>query len=77
MRRINHAFIIPRIPALLKLLFKKDEPETKTLFILLDSVGELFYDLEKAHLDNDKVESITAELQGVLKTEWEVTKSRS
>ncbi len=61
----------------LKLLFKKDEPETKVLFQLLDSVGELFYDLEKTHVDNDKIEGIISELQDVLKTEWEVTKSRS
>ncbi len=61
----------------LKLLFKRDEPETTTLFDTLSSVGELFYDLEKTHIDNKKVETITTELQVILKAEWEVTKSRS
>ena len=58
----------------IKLLFKKGDPQAKTLFTLLDGVKARLGDLEVRQLDNDVIDSITSELQIILKDEWEVTK---
>ena len=63
--------------AKLKLLFKKDEKETKRLFEIIEFVKETIGKPETTSLDDEKIEEIISELQIVLKTEWEATKDRT
>lgn len=66
-----------RLASKLKMLFKQDEPEAKHLFKVLDGVKKDVYDFNTMTLKDEKIEVIVNELQRILKTEWEVTKSRS
>ncbi|WPK51889.1 hypothetical protein [Vibrio fluvialis] len=61
----------------LKLLFKKDEPQTSKLFNCIDAVDSLFEDLETTIISKSQIDEVISSLQEVLKAEWEVTKSRS
>ena len=63
--------------AKLKLMFKKDEKETKKLFEIIESVKETIAKQETMSLDDEKIDKIICELQTVLKTEWEATKNRT
>ncbi|PHQ23654.1 hypothetical protein CLH62_20465 [Marinobacter guineae] len=66
-----------RLASKLKMLFKQNEPETKRLFEVLDGVKKDVYDFNTMTLKDEKIEVIVEELQKILKTEWEVTKSRT
>ncbi|CAH1196047.1 conserved hypothetical protein [Vibrio harveyi] len=63
--------------AKLRLLFKNGDTQTKALFNHLDVVLQDMGALDKRALDNQVIESITVELQKILKDEWEITKKRS
>ncbi|MYM64195.1 hypothetical protein [Pseudomaricurvus sp. HS19] len=63
--------------AKLRLLFKNGDSQTKKLFEYLDGVLADMGALDKRELDNKVIESITVELQKILKDEWETTKKRS
>jgi hypothetical protein len=63
--------------AKLKLLFKKDEEETKKLFEIIESIKATIGQPETTSLDDEKIDEIISELQIVLKTEWEATKNRT
>lgn len=60
----------------IKLMFKKGDQQAVRLFSLLDQVREKIGDLEVRRLDDASIEEIIAELQVILKSEWEVTKMR-
>lgn len=60
----------------IKLMFKPVEPQAAKLFSLLDRVIERIGDIEMRRLDNTIIDEIVAELQGILKAEWEITKMR-
>ncbi|PMG99385.1 hypothetical protein [Vibrio lentus] len=70
--RINYY----RVSSKLKLFFKKGDPAVATLFFLINGVKDDIHDLDKTHLEEDKLNKIVAELQLVLKAEWEETKKR-
>jgi hypothetical protein len=60
----------------LKLLFKKNDPQVSQLFSLLDITLDKVGNLNLVHVDAISIAAIIAELQVILKNEWEVTKSR-
>ncbi len=60
----------------IKLMFKPVDPQAAKLFSLLDKVIERIGDTEMRALDNTIIDEIVAELQGILKAEWEITKMR-
>lgn len=62
--------------AKLKLLFKKNDPQVSRLFSLLDVTLTKVGNLDLVHVDDKSIADIIAELQVILKNEWEVTKSR-
>jgi hypothetical protein len=61
----------------IKLLFKKDDPETKRLFSLLDEIRSNMSDVNVRRLRDEDIDNMVSELQIILKNEWEVTKDRS
>lgn len=76
-RSIDEIAIFNQNAAKLKLLFKNDDEQTKTLFSLVDEIRETFTDTKKCAHDQDKVDLIILELSKILKNEWEITKARS
>jgi len=60
----------------IKLMFKPADPQTSKLFSLLDGVIEKIGDKDLRQLNNVVIEEIVAELQVILKSEWEITKTR-
>ncbi len=66
-----------KVSTKLKLLFKKDEPSTVTVFKIINDMSNEVYDFDKTHLEEDKIDSIVSNFQEILKSEWEVTKERS
>jgi hypothetical protein len=72
----NAAAEMYKYVAKLKLLFKKNDPQVTQLFILLDATLAKVGDLKLVHVDDASIAMIIAELQIILKDEWEVTKTR-
>lgn len=60
----------------IKLMFKPSDPQALKLFSLLNKVIESIGNIETRRLDSAIIEEIVAELQIILKTEWETTKTR-
>jgi hypothetical protein len=60
-----------------KLLFKKEEPSTEGLFVLLRKAKDELYDFDKSNLNDEMIDDIISEFQDILKSEWETTKERS
>lgn len=60
----------------LVLLFKPSDSKTSKLMNLLNDVRTALYD-NPLQVNDDKIDSVLAELQKILKTEWETTKSRT
>lgn len=61
----------------LKLCFKRDEPQTNTLFSIIKKTNDSFDDFKTSSLDAGTVDEIIIELQIILKSEWETTKERT
>ena len=57
-------------------MFKKNDPQAVRLFALLDQVLQNIGDSRVRQLDHKIIEEIVAELQIILKSEWEITKAR-
>lgn len=64
------------LEAKLKMFFKNEDDASKNLFILLDSFKKEMQE-DRHSLDDTPLNSAVAELQKILKDEWEVTKKRS
>ena len=62
--------------AKIKLMFKKNDAQAVSLFNLLDQVLKTIGDPNVRALNNKIIEDIVAELQIILKSEWETTKAR-
>lgn len=62
--------------AKIKLFFKPDDPNTSNLLTLLETVRDAMGN-DSTSLDNLSIDNIVAELQEILKREWETTKNRS
>lgn len=60
----------------LVLLFKPSDSQTTILMELLDDIRTALYE-NPLQVSDDMVDSVLSELQRILKTEWETTKSRT
>lgn len=67
---------IHKYVAKIKLLFKPADAQTLKLFSLLNQVVEQVGNTEVRQLNNAIIEEIVTEVQIILKTEWEITKTR-
>ncbi|EJB8506519.1 hypothetical protein [Vibrio parahaemolyticus] len=58
------------------LLFKPSDSQTENLLILLNQMRLALYN-NPSQVTDESIDAILTELQNILKTEWEVTKSRT
>ncbi|WP_346209030.1 hypothetical protein [Aeromonas salmonicida] len=61
----------------LKLCFKREEVQTKELFLIIKRINDSFYDFKTSSLDDSVIDNVISELQTILKSEWEITKERT